>query len=253
MEKLLWINGVVKNLNGLCKTKMKKIKNILGLTILEGLVSTAIVGIGFIAILQMVNYSVQSIDTSGERTKANYLVSMMAEDVIGHRDSVYGIDSMVDKVVIGIDGTVTVNEEERDSARKFSDHLAQAEFFSGACGSSATLTAVAGGDTEQVVTPQNSSSAPTSIYGTQHKDGPSNKEEKWKQVFGEDRYLKCRGDNDIKKMKMYKICRWADQCPTYSDTSVNDNGMYVGRIQVNLNNGRKRKFLYFQADYNTRK
>ena len=37
---------------------MTKLKNILGLTILEGLVSTAIVGIGFIAILQMVNYSV---------------------------------------------------------------------------------------------------------------------------------------------------------------------------------------------------
>ena len=47
---------------------MTKLKNILGLTILEGLVSTAIVGIGFIAILQMVNYSVQSIDNSGERT-----------------------------------------------------------------------------------------------------------------------------------------------------------------------------------------
>ena len=113
---------------------MTKLKNILGLTILEGLVSTAIVGIGFIAILQMVNYSVQSIDNSGERTKANYLVSMMAEDVIGHRDSIYGIDSMVDKVAISIDGTVTVNEEIKESARKFSDHLAQAEFFSGACG-----------------------------------------------------------------------------------------------------------------------
>ena len=93
---------------------MTKLKNILGLTILEGLVSTAIVGIGFIAILQMVNYSVQSIDNSGERTKANYLVSMMAEDVIGHRDSIYGIDSMVDKVVISIDGTVTVNEEAKE-------------------------------------------------------------------------------------------------------------------------------------------
>ena len=52
---------------------IKKIKNILGLTILESLVSTAIVGIGFIAILQMTNFSVQSIDSSGERTKANYL------------------------------------------------------------------------------------------------------------------------------------------------------------------------------------
>ena len=44
---------------------IKKIKNILGLTILEAVMSTAIVGIGFIAILQMVNYSVQSISQIG--------------------------------------------------------------------------------------------------------------------------------------------------------------------------------------------
>ena len=104
---------------------MKKIKNILGLTILEGLISTAIVGIGFIAILQMVNYSVQSIDTSGERTKANYLVSMIAEDIIGYKNAVYGVDPNVDKVVVGIDGTVTVNDEAKDNARKFTEHLAQ--------------------------------------------------------------------------------------------------------------------------------
>ena len=48
-----------------------------GLSILEAIVSTAIVGIGFVAIFQMVNYSVQSIDVSGERTKANYVVSMI--------------------------------------------------------------------------------------------------------------------------------------------------------------------------------
>ena len=76
---------------------MKKIRKILGLTILEGLISTAVVGIGFIAILQMVNYSVQSIDTSGERTKANYLVSMIAEDIIGYKDAVYGVNPNVDK------------------------------------------------------------------------------------------------------------------------------------------------------------
>ena len=48
---------------------IKDIKNILGLTILESLVATAIVGIGFVAILQMTNFSAQSIDSSGERTK----------------------------------------------------------------------------------------------------------------------------------------------------------------------------------------
>ena len=65
--------------------KRKFIKNILGISILEALVSTAIIGIGFVAILQMTNYSVQSIYTSGERTKANYLTSMIAEDVIGNK------------------------------------------------------------------------------------------------------------------------------------------------------------------------
>ena len=55
----------------------KDIKKILGLSILEALVSTAIIGIGFVAILQMTNYSVQSIYTSGERTKANYLTNMI--------------------------------------------------------------------------------------------------------------------------------------------------------------------------------
>ena len=32
-----------------------------------------------------------------------------------------------------------------------------------------------------------------------------------------------------------------------------DEAMYIGRIQINLNNGKKRKFLYFQADYKIRK
>ena len=54
-----------------------------GLTLLEALVATAIVGIGFIAVFQMVNYSVRSIDVSGERTKSNYITAMIAEDLIG--------------------------------------------------------------------------------------------------------------------------------------------------------------------------
>ena len=62
-------------------------KKILGLSIIEALVATIIVGIGFVAVLQMTSFAVTSIDTSGERTKANYIVSMIAEDIIGHRDS----------------------------------------------------------------------------------------------------------------------------------------------------------------------
>ena len=67
--------------------KIKKSQK--GMTLLEALVSTAIIGIGFVAVFQMVNYSVQSIDVSGERTKANYLVSMVAEDLISEKESNY--------------------------------------------------------------------------------------------------------------------------------------------------------------------
>ena len=66
--------------------KKKMNKKISGLSLLEALISTAIVGIGFVAILQMTNYSIQSIYISGERTKANYLTNVIAEDVIGNQD-----------------------------------------------------------------------------------------------------------------------------------------------------------------------
>ena len=59
-------------------TTMIKYKSQQGLTLLEALVSTAIVGIGFVAIFSMVNFSVQSIDSSAERTQAIYLVSLIA-------------------------------------------------------------------------------------------------------------------------------------------------------------------------------
>ena len=71
----------------------KKRSNNSGLSILEALVSTAIVGIGFIAILQMTNFSAQSITNSGERTKANYLTGMIAEDIIGSKNTLFGINS----------------------------------------------------------------------------------------------------------------------------------------------------------------
>jgi hypothetical protein len=211
---------------------IKKIKNILGLTILESIVSTAIVGIGFIAILQMVNFSVQSIDNSGERTKANYLVSMMAEDVIGHRNTTYGVSAKGESD----DGTTS-------EVNKFVDHLASTDFNAGE-----GLTGPCGGTSV-------GAAGATNIYETQDVDAPRNKEAKWRAIFDNNRYLKCKGDKDIKKMKVYKICRWETPvglCP-YINNDVYDDGMYIGRIQINLNNGRKRKYLYFQADYKTRK
>ena len=226
---------------------IKDIKNILGLTILESLMATAIVGIGFVAILQMTNFSVLSIDSSGERTKANYLVSMIAEDVIGHKNTIYGLSSKAEGLSFENDGSITLTTETPDSddppdvstVEKFVDHLVGADFNAGA--GSAGPCAAGGAIDEE-----------TDVYGSQEVDAPRNKENKWQAILGGNRYLKCKGENDIKKMKVYKICRWSTVCAHVND-DVTDNGMYIGRIQVNLNNGRKRKFLYFQADYKIKK
>ena len=83
-------------------------KNNSGLSILEALVSTAIVGIGFIAILQMTNFSVQSIDNSGERTKANFISTMLVEDVIGNKNTFYGASA----------------DKATDANERFSEYLA---------------------------------------------------------------------------------------------------------------------------------
>ena len=210
------------------------IKNILGLTILEGIVSTAIVAIGFIAVLQMVNYSVQSIDVSGERTKANFIVSMIAEDIIGHRDSIYGVNAS--EGGISFEGGNIVSDD--PSHKKFADHLNDDGWTSaGSCGSST------GGTTGN-------------IYEGQNIDAPRNKQNKWNQVIGDNRYLKCKGEKDIKKVTVFKVCSWGDCLHKIVNSGVKnyyDETMYIGRVQVNLNDGKKRKYLYFQADYKIKK
>ena len=62
-------------------------KNNRGLTLLEALISTLIVGIGFVAIFQMVQYSINSIDVSSDRNKGNYLVNMVAEDMLANKNT----------------------------------------------------------------------------------------------------------------------------------------------------------------------
>ena len=104
---------------------LNKHKKQAGITLLEALISTAIVGIGFVAIFQMVNFSVQSIDTSGERTKANYLVSMIAEDIIGHRNTIYGANAAEENIVFNAEGKPErVNTDgTKTEFKKFAEHL----------------------------------------------------------------------------------------------------------------------------------
>ena len=82
----------------------KKLKE-KGTTLLEALVATAIVGIGFIAVFQMVNFSLQSIDVSSERTKIGYLSDMVAEDLLAYKNSTKSDVKFKDALLTARDGS----------------------------------------------------------------------------------------------------------------------------------------------------
>ena len=188
--------------------RYNKLKNILGLTLIEAMVSVVIVGIGFISIFQMVNYSVRSIDVSGERTKTNFLVSMVAEDLTADKDQEYG-------------------------GKNFHEYLlgtSNKGWRMGSCSNGTTSN-------------------------SNFTNAPQNKMQKWDNRFSKKR-IKCKGPNDIKALKIFDICH-SSVSPNCNYVGPNDstyerqlyyNKRYFGRMEVNLNNGKKRKYIYFQID-----
>ena len=222
---------------------LKKYKTQLGLTLLEALMSTAIVGIGFVAVFNMVNFSVQSIDTSGERTKANYLLSMIAEDIIVHKDTIHGHSTDDENITFNNEGKpVRLNEDGEvvEEYKKFAEHLKETEWNVGTgeniCANKADYKRA-----DDI----------NSLYDDENVDAPRNKVNKWKEIFGSDRYLKCKSSKDIKNVKVFQICKWK-HCD-YQNENIYDDGLFIGRVQINMNDGRKRRFLYFTADYHLKK
>ena len=88
----------------------------------------------------------------------------------------------------------------------------------------------------------------TNIYKAQNNEASSNKEAKWDAIFDKNRFLKCKSNNETKKLETFEICRW-DDC-TLKNNLVFDDPIYISRVEMLLNNGKKKKHLYFQSDYN---
>ena len=63
-------------------------KSIKGLTIIESLVCLVIIGIGFIAVNQLITFAIGSMDRAMERNKVNFLSEMVIEDMIGDSNNV---------------------------------------------------------------------------------------------------------------------------------------------------------------------
>ena len=206
-------------------------KKQLGLSILEAIVSTAIVGIGFVAIFQMVNYAVNSIDISGERTKANYIVSMIAEDMIGNKDTLHNVDPKSEDIIWNL-GIATDRNDNNITYKKFSEHLMENPWEISRCADRTLL---------------NRADNIKDVYADSAVDAPTNKKNKWALMIGNDRILKCKSARDTKRIKVFKMCKWTT-CPLTSD-NVFDDAMFITRVQINMNDGNKRKYLYFQNDY----
>ena len=188
----------------------------------------------------MTNFSVQSIDNSGERTKANFLTEMIAEDVIGSKDSYYGEDPNNKDIKFNAQtGEFELNGKSVDN---FSSHLSKTKWTPTLkCGGANTTTATAAQKKED-------------IYESQKIDAPRNKMDKWNTIFQENRFLKCKSSAEEKKLQVFKICRWNDETKChYKVDSVYDEPLYMGRVEMRLNNGKKRKYLYFQTDYKLKK
>ena len=215
-----------------------------GISLVEALVSTAIVAIGFLAVFQLVNYSVNSIGVSAERTKINYISSMIAEDMIGSRDETANTNPASKQCLINDYGVPTALDGAPcpETIKKFAEYVRTnpSSFEFNSCSGK-------GG-------PIFSKEKLTSLYKNATLEGaPENKANRWQVILGEDRYLRCRDDptgetdGDSKSIKIYKLCSGTG-CLDGSWDMIYDE-IYMGRVEINANGGNKRRALYFQADY----
>ena len=188
-------------------------KNNSGLTLLEALVATVIVGIGFVAVFQMVQYSVRSIDISSDRNKGNYLVNLIAEDVLSHKRS-------------------TKDNEE------FADYLKDNQFSIQQCSNEFGL------DTTITNTPQNKVQ-----YWQQYFDRGITKCRSIEDIRALNIIDIC--DNQTSEDKTW-TCKYINEEEyTYDEngaevkTKIYDP-VYFGKMEIRFNKGKKTRNLYFQ-------
>ena len=97
---------------------MKKSKTNKGISIIESLVCIVIVGIGFVAMLQVSAYSISSMDRAIENNKVNFLTEMMAEDMIADPDQINQYASFDEKCNYNTTNGTNIYEKQKDKWRK---------------------------------------------------------------------------------------------------------------------------------------
>ncbi len=150
----------------------KNKKNNLGVSLLEALISMAIVGIGFVAVLQITQYSINSVKTSGERTKATFFVNMFVEDSLSLRDN--------------------------STSENFTDILA--------VDNNRSFTSVC--DTKGAKNPVKTDTAGKVYDNSTSDDDPTeNKTEKWNAIISNRDYMDCSSSGrDVRAFEIFKLC-----------------------------------------------
>ena len=187
-------------------------KNNSGLTLLEALVATVIVGIGFVAVFQMVQYSIRSIDISSDRNKGNYLVNLIAEDVLSHKR------------------TTKDNEE-------FADYLIENQFSIQQCTNEFGLET-------KTNTPENKVQYWQQYFDRGITKCRSNEDIRALNIIdicnnetSEDKTWTCKYEND----EVYNY----EENGAPVTTKIYDP-VYFGKMEIRFNKGAKTRSLYFQ-------
>lgn len=105
---------------------MAKPKSNKGISLIEALVCLVVIGIGFIAVLQLSAFTLGSMDRATERNKLNYLSEMILEDMIGDPDNASSYDSFNETCTYSHQGGSNLHERKKD---KWRDKLKEKNFI----------------------------------------------------------------------------------------------------------------------------
>ena len=97
---------------------MNKSKTNKGISIIESLVCMVIIGIGFIAIMQLSAFSIGSMSRAIEKNKVNFLTEMMMEDVIADPDQIKEYSKFNERCSYNPTNGNNVYEKQKDKWRK---------------------------------------------------------------------------------------------------------------------------------------
>jgi len=96
---------------------MLKSKEISGISIIESMVCIVIIGIGFIAILQLSAFSIGSMDRATEKNKLNYLSEMVMEDMIGDPENISNYANFNETCSYGTTGGSDLYDKQKNKWR----------------------------------------------------------------------------------------------------------------------------------------